>query len=217
MRWVLVLLAIALPALASPSRADAAPALELELRYANGYRPIAGRSFSPGKVQPDFDGRLFNVNTAGLNGGEISIFGRGNVWAFGPMVSLLVGHGPTLPWTGSGTLIVNARMGFEGRATFSRDRFTGWAGAVIGMSILSMSSGVHRVVPTCDCPANGSRLDFLLEPRVGLEYAVVDGFIGRIAFGGWGGAEPLTGSWTAGLLFSARIHLIPKPIRIAFH
>jgi hypothetical protein len=207
---------LAVVSIASTARAE--PALEIELRYANGSRAIAGREFRTGAAgeRHTFDGRIFNVDTAGLNGGEVSFFGRGNTWAFGPMVGILMARGPTLPWTGSDTLIVNARMGFEGRATLSRDRFTGWVGVVAGLSILSVNSGVHRVVPTCTCETQGTRLDFLFEPRIGLEYAVSQGVFGRVALGGWAGAEPITGSWTAGLLFSARLHLQPRPLMIAF-
>ncbi len=207
--WVIAVMTIA-------SSAGAEPAFEMELRYANGPRAIAGREFRTGSgdQRRTFDGRIFNVDTAGLQGGEVSFFGRGNRWAFGPMVGLLMGRGPTLPWTGSSTLIVNARMGFEGRATLSRDRFTGWVGVVAGLSILSVNSGVHRVVPTCSCPTQGTHLDFLFEPRIGLEYAVAEGARGRIALGGWAGAEPIVGSWTAGLSFSARMNFVPGRVNL---
>lgn len=205
-------LLLALPVLLLPTRARAVPALEFEARYFENNRQIAGHGFTSGVGSHKVDGAAYGIDRAAFKGGEISILGRGNVYAFGMLVGVGVAEGRELEWTGSQSHAVLARMGFEGRVTLSRQRFTGWFGGVLGLAIVGLNAGSQRVASSCrTCAASADRIEGLVEPRLGLEYAFVQGPYGRVATGFWFGAEPIHGAWSAGLSVSTRLNLIPGP------
>lgn len=205
-------LLLALSVLVLPARARAVPALELEARYFENSRQIAGREFASGIGSHRVDGSAFGIDRAAFKGGEISMLGRGNVYAFGLLVGVGLAEGRELEWTGSTSHAVLARMGFEGRVTLSRQRFTGWFGGVVGLAIVGLNAGSQRVASDCrTCSTGADRIEGLFEPRLGLEYAFVQGPYGRVATGLWLGAEPIQGAWSAGLSLSTRLNLIPGP------
>jgi hypothetical protein len=194
-----------------PSAAGAAPAIEWEGRYVNQHIPFAGRSFqyTSGRTQRKIDGSEFGLGMASMHGGEMSFFGRGDRWAFGPMVGFAMASAPTSKWSGATMHAFHVNVGFESRYTFSSDRWTGWVGGVVGLAITNVASGPETQVPTVrEYPRSASRLDLLLQPRVGFEYAFSQGPIGRCAFGGWMGVDPLQGAYAVGLLISTRLNLM---------
>lgn len=194
-----------------PETAAAKPALEWEARYVNQHIPFAGRRFeyTSSRVNQSIDGSAFGLGYESLHGGEMSFFGRGDVWAFGPMVGFAMGNAPSSPWTGAAMKVFHVNVALEGRYTFSIDRLTGWVGGALGMAVTNVTSGpeTNRALVR-DYPRSASRIDLLLQPRLGVEYAFTQGMYGRCAVGAWMGVDPLQQSWAWGLLLSTRLNLI---------
>jgi len=187
--------------------ASAAPALEAEVRAAGTYQPIAENTFRTrtGEVR----GASYGVPQVWLTGGELSVFGRGETFAFGPMFGISTTSARTNSGSSTDSVFTQVRYGAESRASFAHDRFSGWVGFVFGATTTAIS------VPPNDacslCPKGGRRTDWLLQPRLGAEYAIVSNPFGRIAIGAWLGVEPLQGAWHTGVLFSARLPLMSGP------
>ncbi len=198
--------ALVLPLLLVASSGYGAPALEAEVRSASTDQPIAGNGFRT--REGDVHGATYGVPRVWLHGAELAVFGRGDTFAIGPMFGIATASGMTNSGSNTDSIFTQFRYGAEARATLSAERFAGWLGLVFGGVTTAIS------VPTDACAAcskSGRRTDWLLQPRVGAEYAIVSNTFGRIALGGWAGVEPFESAWHAGLLISGRLFLMSGP------
>jgi hypothetical protein len=193
---------------ALPRIAAAAPAFEWDGGYFQTNRPISGRSFrapgAQGAPKAYIDGGERGVDRAVFHGGEIAFFGRGDVLAIGPRAAVAFAAAPD--GAGLDRDLVHVRTALEVRATLSRDRFTGWFGLAAGMSVVTLPPMANQA-GCARCSWQATRIEPLVEPRIGLEYALWQGEVGRTAIGGWIGAEPFVGAWSGGIAISARVNL----------